>query len=106
MDQLSVLSTNYVCDKSQLLEIICISFTEHNNTLPNLSTDMVSSALKMLEHQMISPDVAHLLVGLVKNLIINTVDDGAEIERKRALKENLGDSSEDLDNQADHEMVD
>lgn len=55
---------------------------------------------------MISPDVAHLLVGLVKNLIINTVDDGAEIERKRALKENLGDSSEDLDNQADHEMVD
>lgn len=55
---------------------------------------------------MISPDVAHLLVGLVKNLIINTVDDGAEVERKRALKENLGDSSEDLDNQADHEMVD
>ena len=36
-DQLSLLKSNYICDKSQLLEIICISWTEHSNTLANYS---------------------------------------------------------------------
>jgi hypothetical protein len=102
------LKQNYVCDKSQLLEIVCICWTEHNNTLKNFEkfSDAIPSAMGMLSHEQISVDVASLLIGLIKNLIINTVDEDSNIERKRALKENLGESEEELDNQNDQEMID
>jgi Arc/MetJ family transcription regulator len=45
-------------------------------------------------------------VGLIKNLIVNTIDEETTVERRRALKENIGDSEEELDNQADREMLD
>jgi len=38
----------------------------------------------MLKHRMVSPDVAGLIVGLVKGLIANTVED--DVIRKRAAK--------------------
>ena len=42
----------------------------------------------------------------MKNLIINTVDEEAAVERKRALKDNIGDSDEEMDNQGDRFTVD
>jgi hypothetical protein len=45
-------------------------------------------------------------VSLIKNLIVNTIDEETTVERRRALKENIGDSAEELDNQADADMLD
>jgi len=107
-DQLDLLKSNYICDKSQLLEIICISWTEHNNTLQNYEkyASTIPSAMDMLTHDLISPEVAHILVGLVKNLIVNTIDEETTVERRRALKDNMGELKEELDNQRDIDMVD
>jgi hypothetical protein len=51
-DQLPLLKTKYICDKSQLLEVICIAWTEHHHTLENLIryAEVIPAAVDMLSH--------------------------------------------------------
>lgn len=94
-DQLALLKTKYVCDKSQMLEIICVAWTEHHHTLENLIRykDVLPAAIDMLSHPSVSVDVASLLIGLIKSLIFNTMEEQekgkgvqAVDQRRKALK--------------------
>lgn len=97
-DQLPLLKQRYVCDKSQLLEMVCIAWPEHQHTLENFLRyeGVMPAAMDMLTHGSVSADVASLLVGLLKSLILGTVEQQekgkgsqANSERRRAFRQEM-----------------
>jgi len=85
-DQLPDLKTNYTSDKSQLLEILCISWPDHYNTVNNFNIypEVIPALMDMLTHKSISLDVSCLHMGLLKKLIVDTMD--VDEKQSRALK--------------------
>lgn len=125
VDQLEGLKTTFVSEKSQLLEILCLSWSEHLHTLGNFETypEVIPALMNMLPHKSISPGVVTLHMGLLKKLILGTLEYPAEagksqevMSRRRMLNEedrklleekSVGSSSEADEDQAmvDEKMI-
>ena len=87
-DQLSSLKQRYISDRSQLLEMICVSWAEHHHTLENYLRyeAVLPQAMNMLTHASIGAEAASLLVGLVKSLILNTLEQPDKVKDSDAAE--------------------
>ena len=56
--------------------MICNSWAEHHHTLENYLRyeSVVPAAIDMLTHPSVGTEAASLLVGLIKSLILNTME--------------------------------
>jgi len=76
----------YTSDRSQLLEILCISWPESVNTLSNFEKypEVMPQVMSMMAHKSICMDVASVHLNLLKKLIVDTLD--SDEQSVRALK--------------------
>lgn len=88
-EQLGTLNTNYISDKSQLIEVITVNWLDHLYTLDNFTRypDVLPAILGMLQHPSINIDVALLHMGMLKKMLMETIDT-SQIQG-RSLKQHL-----------------
>ena len=97
IDQLPNLKTNYISDKSQLMEIMCVNWADHLFTLDNFIKypKVVPAVMEMLSHKSIHIDVTTLHMGLLKKLILETID--TEDMGRRQLKQQVMPTMQEID---------
>jgi hypothetical protein len=72
--------------------MICVNWAEHHHTLENYLRyeTVLPQAMDMLTHPSVGAEAASLLVGLVKSLILNTVEQPDKVKGSQAAAERRG----------------
>jgi hypothetical protein len=85
-DNLENLQAQYISDKSQLIEILCVSWMDHPNTLKHFEKypEVMPHLMNMLKHPSIHVEVASLHVSMLKKLILDSLS--SQDLPKRALR--------------------